>query len=139
MRLVVRVSICWCLLGTACDDRGPLRFRNDGTAGSAGPAMSGRAGAAGSAEGGSGGAPGNPDPCGADLLNSPGNCGACGYDCKAGRACVDGRCTPAWMPVTSVGAPSPRIRHGVASFVGRVLLSGGTNVDNTGAMNDVFF
>jgi hypothetical protein len=43
------------------------------------------------------------------------------------------------MPVTSVGAPSPRIRHGVASFVGRVLLSGGTNVDNTGAMNDVFF
>lgn len=75
----------------------------------------------------------------ADLMSSKVHCGGCGYACLHGRECVKGRCTPAWVPVSQTGAPSPRFRHGASMINGRILLSGGANTNNTGAMADAYF
>lgn len=75
----------------------------------------------------------------ADLMSSEVHCGACGYACLHGRECIQGRCTPAWVSVTQTGAPSPRFRHGASLINGQVLLSGGANTNNTGAMSDAYF
>lgn len=43
-----------------------------------------------------------------DTTNDPDNCGEAGYACVGGRACVASRCAPAWLPLETDGAPSPR-------------------------------
>jgi Galactose oxidase, central domain len=74
-------------------------------------------------------------PLGVELNTDKRNCGACGFECVGGRSCDSGRCTPAWIPVSRTGAPSDRTRHSASLINGRVLLSGGTNI-NTGTMPD---
>jgi Galactose oxidase, central domain len=124
-----------------------------GTAGvgghAGGAAGTGAAGAAAGRDGGAGATQdagpdavdaGSDAACGgANLKTSMANCGACGYACLHGRSCVAGRCTPAWLPTSDVGAPTARFRHGASSINGRVLISGGAKVNNTGAMSDTFF
>lgn len=53
------------------------------------------------------------------------NCGAEGYECKNGRECVDGRCTPEWMPLETTGAPSGRFAASATEFEGQYVITGG--------------
>lgn len=76
---------------------------------------------------------------GVDLTSNGNNCGACGYRCLGGRSCQAGRCTPSWVPASNENGPTARIRHGASVVSGRVLISGGSLTNNTGAMADSFF
>jgi hypothetical protein len=66
-----------------------------------------------------------------DLNADDANCGACGYACVHGRHCAAARCTPAWLPMNGVGAPTPRSTPG-AAIAGQLIISGGV-VNCTGA------
>ena len=55
----------------------------------------------------------------------PANCGACNYACVDGRTCSAGRCTPAWIPLSSTNAPAPRTRHAAGFVAGRFIVLGG--------------
>ena len=74
-------------------------------------------------------APTSPDAAlicgGADLQTSDSNCGQCGYACLHGRSWVEGRCTPAWLPLSMTNEPTPRTRSGAVSFGGKYVLTGG--------------
>jgi Kelch motif len=72
--------------------------------------------------------------CGANCVNlssDDANCGACGYSCVDGRHCSKmmdaggARCSPAWLPVTTVGAPPARVAPG-ASLSGKLIIAGGS-------------
>ncbi len=60
-----------------------------------------------------------------NLQSSPEHCGACGNDCLAGRSCAGGACSPAWVGMTSSGAPSAREHAAVAASGGLVFVWGG--------------
>jgi hypothetical protein len=65
--------------------------------------------------------------CGGSCINlgtDDSNCGACGYACVHGRHCVAGRCTPVWLPISTVNAPTPRETPG-AALGGQLILAGG--------------
>jgi hypothetical protein len=69
---------------------------------------------------------GSPDSSDAGCM-SPGtdaNCGACGYACVGARHCMSGRCTPAWLPMSTVNAPGARTTQG-AVVGGRLVVAGG--------------
>jgi hypothetical protein len=56
-----------------------------------------------------------------------------------GRSCLGSRCTPAWLPISAVGAPTPRIRHAAAAIGGRALFLGGAPLNNAGSLADSYF
>jgi hypothetical protein len=62
------------------------------------------------------------------------NCGAPGYACVHGRHCSLGRCVPAWLPMTTVGAPLPRAAPGAA--IGGELVIAGGSVNCKGSLGD---
>jgi len=103
-----------------------------GTAGDPGIAGSGTAGSGGSGTAGSGGI--NPPQVNmascfdvvVDLNSDPLNCGSCGYKAVNGRTCVGGKPTPAWQPISTVGAPPARARHTAVFFGGKLVVMGGT-------------
>lgn len=80
-----------------------------------------------------------PDAAVPDTALPPDTAPSCSYRCLGGRTCQAGVCTPLWMPVSTAGAPSPRTRHALTVIGGRVLVTGGTTVANTGGMGDTFF
>ena len=124
-----------------------------GTGGSADNADAGGAGGTGGAGGaeadgavdGSGGAGGTPNDAGGatggssgtggsvapscpptvDLTSSDDHCGACEYACVHGRHCVAGRCGPAWLPLSTAAAPTPRTRHSAGFVAGQYVVFGG--------------
>lgn len=61
-----------------------------------------------------------------DTTSNPLHCGACGYACKNGRACVAGRCTPAWQPTSMTSVPAGRDRHAATSLGTKYVATGGT-------------
>lgn len=73
----------------------------------------------------------------------PKHCGGCGIDCGVGRSCAAGVCSPAWVPVSSVGAPAGRSRAAYAplSGLGQVFIWGGLSAAavalDDGAIYDV--
>ena len=72
-----------------------------------------------------------PDRC-VDKLTSGNDCGGCGHQCFG--SCGAGKCTDAWEPTATVGAPSPRARH-VAVWTGtKMIVWGGTGP--SGALGD---
>jgi hypothetical protein len=110
-----------------------------GTGGGAGGADSvGGAGNAASSNGGNAGMGGGPPPCTVcdgdcvDLLTTEPHCGVCGYACVNGRECVDGRCTPAWQPIATAGAPVPRSSHAAAFVAGKFVVLGGGEFEQPG-------
>jgi hypothetical protein len=105
----------------------------DAGGGSSGSGTGGRAAA--------GGAPACTD-CGGDcvdLMTNEEHCGKCEYPCVNGRQCESGRCTPAWQPMSSVGAPASRLNHAAAFVAGKYVVLGGCAewngpaLDSTGA------
>jgi hypothetical protein len=103
-----------------------------GAAGAAGAAGSsaggaGAGGGAGSPAGTSGAGGGPPPACDAttDLSSSDAHCGACGFACAHGRHCVAGRCSPAWLPLSTTGAPAARTRHAAGFVAGKYVVAGG--------------
>jgi hypothetical protein len=76
-----------------------------------------------------------------ELATTNAHCGACGYACVNGRQCVDGRCTPAWQPISTVGAPDARGYHAAAFVAGKYVVFGGSieydgpAIDTAGAYN----
>lgn len=107
-----------------------------GAAGEAGaPGVGGTGGAAAGASGAAGDAGSDPG-CGAsqtqcgdrcvNLATSSEDCGACGYACVHGRACVGGRCTPAWLPLETTNAPEARSAHAAVAIDGKFIVLGGT-------------
>ncbi len=86
----------------------PLRpLLTDAAAGAGGAGGTGGVDASGGTTGGADGGTCSP----ADLQQDNANCGACGYACVHGRSCVAGRCTPAWQPLVTAGAPALRANH----------------------------
>ena len=63
-----------------------------------------------------------------DLKLSGDHCGACGNDCLAGRSCLSGACAPAWVAMSTDGAPAVREHAAVTSNAGKVFVWGGKGV-----------
>ena len=61
-----------------------------------------------------------------DLSTDPSNCGACGYPVVNGRTCVDGVPTPAWQPISTVGAPPARTFHTAVFLDNAFFVAGGS-------------
>ena len=95
------------------DDSGPHRATDAGADGSDGAAE-------GVCDGGS-------CDAGCDSLTTEANCGACGYACVNGRQCTAGHCTPAWLPMTAVNAPTPRLAFQGAAAGGDLIIVGGSS------------
>lgn len=78
-----------------------------------------------------------------DTSTSAQNCGGCGLGCGIGRSCSSSKCTPAWVPVGTTGAPAARSRaaHAVLGATGQLFVWGGQNAAgtalDTGAIYDV--
>ena len=128
---------------------GMVATTGDGSGGGGARGGSAGAGATGGAQGidggpgigGSAGAGGSdsaacPGP-GVDLASSDENCGACGYACLKGRHCNRGRCTPAWLPLSTNGVPPSRTRHAAGSVSGKYVVLGGSSSSLGLAMNSV--
>jgi hypothetical protein len=101
---------------------------NGGSGGSVGGSSGGGSGGGGAGVG-AGGMPPMCTECGGDCVfldTDETNCGACDYACVNGRECVAGRCTPAWQPISAVGAPAPRSGHAAAFVAGRFYVFGGS-------------
>lgn len=62
---------------------------------------------------------------GVDLSRDSANCGACGYFCLNGRTCERGRCTPAWLPMTTIGQPTEKDGTAAVGIGGKLLVTGG--------------
>jgi hypothetical protein len=60
-----------------------------------------------------------------DTSTDDANCGAVGYACVHGRHCSAGRCVPAWLPMTTVNAPTPRGTPG-AVIDHKLIIAGGS-------------
>ncbi|HTQ07177.1 MAG TPA: kelch repeat-containing protein [Polyangiaceae bacterium] len=125
---------------------GKAGANHGGASGSAGTIIhpeAGNGGEAGSAAGaGAGGEDGSEcsdtvcsSAC-VDLTSDENNCGACGYVCVHNRACVAGRCTPAWQALASENEPTSRTRHAAAVIDGKFVVLGGSH-DGTGSLADV--
>ncbi len=73
-----------------------------------------------------------------DLATSPADCGSCGHQCFL--TCGGGKCTDAWEPTSTVGAPTPRGKHVAAwSNANQMVVWGGdtaNGVTNTGGVYD---
>jgi formylglycine-generating enzyme required for sulfatase activity len=65
------------------------------------------------------------------------NCGAEGYACLNGRTCSNSQCIPAWQPLSTTDAPTPRTRAAAAAFDGKYVISGGCESEATTASTDV--
>ncbi len=90
----------------------------------------GKGGASGGGNAGKGGAP-SCTTCGGSCVyveTDEEHCGACDYSCVNGRECVAGRCTPAWQPIATSGAPAPRSGHAAAFVAGKFVVLGGNLV-----------
>jgi hypothetical protein len=99
-------------------------------------ATSGGSGSSTGSGSGAGDAAGAGSDAGVDAgcgsLTTDANCGACGYACVDGRHCSGGRCTPAWLPMTTTNAPTARSSPG-ASIAGKLIVAGG-NIDCIGSL-----
>jgi hypothetical protein len=60
-----------------------------------------------------------------DLNSDSDNCGAVGYACVGGRSCDTGKCLPAWLPISTVNAPTPRGVAAAAAIDGKYVILGG--------------
>jgi hypothetical protein len=109
-----------------------------GTESTGGSGNTGGTGNAGATGGGDGGTGGGPPPCTVcdgdcvDLMTTEEHCGACSYACVNGRECVEGRCTPAWQPIATAGAPAPRASHAAAFVAGKFVVLGGGDFEQPG-------